>query len=263
VSAAAKHAHASAAAAQRPAAAPDASVWVAASAGTGKTKVLTDRVLSLLLHGTPPSRILCLTFTKAAAAEMANRLSQRLARWAIIEDTDLTKELRDLFGATPAPEMAERARQLFAHVLDAPGGMKIQTIHAFCQSLLGRFPLEAGIAPHAQVLDERSAAELQRRAREDVLALAQDETSGAHGTALAAAIAEISVHAQEDSFAELIAKLIGERARLTRLIDRHGGSEGLVTAIYRVLGLAPDTTAAAPVPRMSSMVPVCAAPVRP
>lgn len=238
-------AHGRAATAQRPAAAPDASVWVGASAGTGKTKVLTDRVLSLLLHGTPPARILCLTFTKAAAAEMANRLSQRLARWAIIADADLTEELSDLFGAAPAPEMAERARQLFAHVLDAPGGMKIQTIHAFCQSLLGRFPLEAGIAPHFQVLDERSAAELQRRAREDVLALAQDQTSGEHGTTLAAAIAEISAHAQEDSFAELIGKLIGERARLTRLIDRHGGSESVVAAIYRVLGLAPDATARA------------------
>ncbi len=245
MSAAAKRAHGHAATAQRPAAAPDASVWVAASAGTGKTKVLTDRVLSLLLHGTPPARILCLTFTKAAAAEMANRLSQRLARWAIIEDTDLTQELSDLFGAPPASEMAGRARQLFARVLDAPGGMKIQTIHAFCQSLLGRFPLEADIAPHFQVLDDRSAAELQQRAREEVMAAAYDTDGGAHGAALASAIADVSVHAQEEGFAELIAKLIGERARLTRLIDGYGGSEGLVAAVFRALGLDPDATAAA------------------
>ncbi|HEX9789532.1 MAG TPA: double-strand break repair helicase AddA [Kiloniellales bacterium] len=242
---AAKDAHAQAAAAQRPAAAPEASVWVAASAGTGKTKVLTDRVLSLLLHGTAPARILCLTYTKAAATEMANRLSQRLARWAISGDGDLAEELRDLFNSAPDADTLARARQLFARVLDAPGGIKIQTIHAFCQSLLARFPLEAGLAPHFQVLDERSAAELQRQAREEVLAAASEPG----GAALAEAIAEVAVYAQDESFAELIGKLIGEHARLRRLTDRHGGSEGLIAAIYDALGLAPGATAAAEVQR--------------
>ncbi|HSR72720.1 MAG TPA: UvrD-helicase domain-containing protein, partial [Kiloniellales bacterium] len=156
---------AGAAAAQRPAAQPARSLWVAASAGTGKTKVLTDRVLSLMLHGTPPGRILCLTFTKAAAAEMANRLAQRLGRWATADDATLTEEIAGLLGHAPDAETLVRGRRLFARVLDAPGGMKILTIHAFCQSLLRRFPLEAGIAPHFQVLDERSAGEMLVQAR--------------------------------------------------------------------------------------------------
>ena len=150
---------------QRRAANPQRSVWVSASAGTGKTKVLTDRVLSLLLAGTSPHRILCLTFTRAAAAEMAIRINRALAGWAIAGDEDLTKQLEALTGSTPDADTIRRARPLFAQVLDVPGGMKIQTIHSFCESLLGRFPLEAGIAPHFEVMDERDATEGQAEAR--------------------------------------------------------------------------------------------------
>ena len=226
--------------AQRRAADPAASVWVAASAGTGKTKVLTDRVLSLMLHGTAPARILSLTFTKAAAAEMANRLAQRLGRWAIMTEASLAAELATLLGAPPDDDMLARARALFARVLDAPGGMKIQTIHAFCQSLLGRFPLEAGIAPHFQVLDERSAAEMLEQAREEVLATAQggdgeDETA----QALVAALAEITLHAQEQGFAELMAALTRERGRLKRLLRDHGDIAGLEDAVFRIMEVDP------------------------
>lgn len=225
MNAAAQRARSQAAAAQRPAADPAASVWVGASAGTGKTKVLTDRVLSLMLHGTAPSRILCLTFTKAAAAEMANRLADRLARWAVIPDTLLSDELFNILGRRADPEMQARARELFARVLDAPGGMKIQTIHAFCQSLLARFPLEAGIAPHFQVLDERSAAEMLREAREAALA----------DPAMAEFVSEVSVHAQEQSLAELLAELVRERGRIARLFAN--GFDAAEAAIYRVLGV--------------------------
>jgi ATP-dependent helicase/nuclease subunit A len=225
MNAAAQRARSQAAAAQRPAADPAASVWVGASAGTGKTKVLTDRVLSLMLHGTAPSRILCLTFTKAAAAEMANRLAGRLARWAVIRDADLGDELFDILGRRADPDMQARARELFARVLDAPGGMKIQTIHAFCQSLLARFPLEAGIAPHFQVLDERSAAEMLREAREAALA----------DPALAGDVSEVSVHAQEQSLAELLAELVRERGRIARLMAN--GFDAAEAAIYQVLGV--------------------------
>jgi ATP-dependent helicase/nuclease subunit A len=214
-------------AAQRPAAEPGNSVWVAASAGTGKTKVLTDRVLSLMLHGTPPARILCLTFTKAAAAEMSNRLAGRLARWATMAAEDLVEELGALLDDPSEPAVLARARELFARVLDAPGGMKIVTIHAFCQSLLGRFPLEARVAPHFQVLDERSAAEMLKEAREDVLTRSGDDENPA--------IAEVAVYAQEQSFQELMANLIRDRARLRRLIDRPGGLTGLRAAIFRAL----------------------------
>ena len=116
---------------QRSASDPECSVWVGASAGTGKTKVLTDRVLRLMLAGTQPSRILCLTFTKAAAAEMSIRINNTLAQWATLPDARLETNLADLTGARPDADMRTRARRLFAQVVDCPGGMKIQTIHAF------------------------------------------------------------------------------------------------------------------------------------
>ena len=122
--------------AQRRAADPSASVWVSASAGSGKTKVLTDRVLALLLSGTEAHRILCLTFTKAAAAEMANRISRELAIWTVAEPQDLTDRLSRLLGTVPNRALIRTARRLFAEVLDTPGGLKIQTIHSFCESLL-------------------------------------------------------------------------------------------------------------------------------
>jgi len=143
--------HQIAAHAQRLAAHPKHSAWVAASAGSGKTKVLTDRVLNLLLEGCAPERLLCLTFTKAAAAEMANRVRVRLGEWAIASEADLETSLFQLTGAPPSPEACTRARMLFSLILDAPGGLKIQTIHSFCQSLLKRFPLEAGLSPFFKV----------------------------------------------------------------------------------------------------------------
>jgi len=228
-----------AAASQRQAADPEASVWVAASAGTGKTKVLTDRVLSLMLAGTPPAKILCLTFTKAAAAEMSNRLSDRLADWATAADDKLAGWLETLTGQAPDAATMRRARQLFAQVLDAPGGMKIQTIHAFCQHLLARFPLEAGVAPHAQVLDERSAQEMLRAAREEVLARA----GAGEDPHLAAALADVTSRVNDQDFAELIQHLIAERGRLLRLIDDAGGIDALIDRTYAALGLDRGTTA--------------------
>src|SRR5579862_1301870 len=178
----------------------DASVWVAASAGTGKTKVLTDRVLALLLHDSAPSRLLCLTFTKAAAAEMANRINQRLAQWAVEADGKLAQEIQALTGAMPDRDRLDAARRLFARVLDAPGGMTIATIHAFCQSLLRRFPLEAGVPPHFELMDERSSGEALEAARAAVL----DQARSGAAPELAAALAEIVLHAHEASFADLL-----------------------------------------------------------
>ncbi|MEX0814108.1 MAG: double-strand break repair helicase AddA, partial [Dongiaceae bacterium] len=228
-----------AARAQLRAADPQASVWVAASAGTGKTKVLTDRVLSLLLSGTDPGRILCLTFTKAAAAEMANRVAERLAAWAAADDAKLDEALCELTGRDPDDERRRLARRLFARVLDTPGGMKIQTLHAFCQSLLRRFPLEAAIAPHFEVLDERSAAELMTDAREAVLGRARDGDDAA----LAAALAGVTAQVAEPEFAELMRALTLERGRIERLLARPGGVAGVVAAVRRLLGVAPGETA--------------------
>ena len=154
---------------QRLAADPALSAWVTASAGTGKTHVLTDRVLRLLLMDCPPERILCLTFTKAAAAEMANRLHDRLGQWAIASDEGLRQDLVDLTGLDYHDQTLDLARRLFARVLDAPGGLKVQTIHSFCEALLRRFPLEARIAPHFQVMDERQAADVLGAALQTVL----------------------------------------------------------------------------------------------
>src|SRR5260221_12274738 len=200
------------------------SVWVAASAGTGKTKVLTDRGPNLMLRGSNPGRILCLTFTKAAAAEMANRINNRLSDWATLGDGALAQELLALTGMLPDRALMEDARRLFARVLDTPGGMKILTIHAFCQSLLRRFPIEADIAPHFEVMDERNAAEILGEAREAVLATARSGSD----PELAEALAEVTLHLPEQGFAELLAALSLERPRLQRPVprDRRAGPAG-------------------------------------
>ena len=229
---------------QARAADPDSSIWVAASAGTGKTKVLTDRVLSLMLAGTPPERLLCLTFTKAAAAEMATRIARRLADWAIAEDAKLAERLGQLLGRAPGDAETLLARQLFARVLDAEGGLKIQTIHAFCQSLLGRFPLESRVAPHFQVLDERSAAELLAAAREAVLARSAADPAGA----TAEALVTLAGLLDETRFTEVLAELTRERGRFTRQVERLGLA-GLVAAVNARLdigrGEAPEGVLAA------------------
>jgi ATP-dependent helicase/nuclease subunit A len=221
---------------QRKAADRHQSVWVAASAGTGKTKVLTDRVLNLLLGGTPPERILCLTFTKAAAAEMANRLNARLSLWTTATDMELRGDIESITGTVPEPALYESARQLFARVLDTPGGMRILTIHAFCQSVLRRFPLEAGIAPQFEVMDERSAAELLREAQLRLLETARNESHGP----LAEALATVTGHIHELGFVELLGALTGERGRLARHLRLAGGLEAYLAGLARRLGVKPE-----------------------
>ena len=154
---------------QRIVSTPDLSAWVSASAGSGKTKVLTDRALRLMLAGAQPDRILCLTFTKAAAAEMANRIINRLSLWAAASQDALREDLSGMGAFNPTPEMLARAATLFATVVDAPGGLKVQTVHSFCQSALERFPVEAGVPPGFAALDERAAADLLREARDGML----------------------------------------------------------------------------------------------
>jgi ATP-dependent helicase/nuclease subunit A len=227
-----------ASAAQQRAAKREHSVWVAASAGTGKTKVLTDRVLNLLLGGTTPSRILCLTFTKAAAAEMANRLNERLSRWAIIPDSKLAEEIEAITGALPDEPLRALARRLFAEVLDAPGGMRILTIHAFCQSLLRRFPLEAGIPPQFEVMDDRAAAEMLAEAQAAILNQIRDQPT----SALAGALERMTYYANEDQFAKLMRALTSERGRLAALVDNAGSLDAYLARLKRTLKLAPDDT---------------------
>ena len=225
---------------QRDAADPTASVWVAASAGTGKTKVLTDRVLSLMLGGSPPTRILCLTFTRAAAAEMANRLHERLSRWAVLPEGELSAELQALLGRLPDQALIDHARRLFATVLDAPGGLGIETIHAFCQSLLRRFPVEAGVPPHFQLLDERAAGELLANVREEVLAAAREGSVPELGPA----VATLARRVGEARFWTLLDLIASARARFRRLLDEAGGVGEILARLARRLDLAPTTTEA-------------------
>ncbi len=217
---------------------PAVSAWVGASAGTGKTHVLTGRVLRLMISGTTPDKILGLTFTKAAAAEMSNRIQARLARWATMAEAGLVAELSELQGMPPEPDQMIRARKLFAQVLDVPGGLKIQTIHAFCQSLLGRFPIEAGQAPHFEVLDDRTAAEYLRSARDAILMEARAQARGP----LARALARISERGTENTFTTLIGELIRERAHLGRLLGHFTTLPGLEVATRRALGLEASAT---------------------
>jgi len=154
---------------QKTASDPGRHIWLSASAGTGKTQVLAARVWRLLLNGTDPGAILCLTFTKAGAAEMSERITSRLARWVRASDTELAADLEAL-GENISPAGREKARQLFAKVLDAPGGgIRIQTIHSFCQSLLAAFPMEADLVPGFRPLDQREEAVLAREALAEML----------------------------------------------------------------------------------------------
>jgi ATP-dependent helicase/nuclease subunit A len=166
--------------AQHQAANPHTSVWLAASAGTGKTKVLVDRLSRLLLAGVPPHRLLCLTFTNVGAAEMVDRMQQRLTRWYALPPAQLTQELTQLLGHAPTPEQATTAAQLLDQVIDPQGGgassqsgqgwMNIRTIHSFCQSLLQQFAFEAGLPPGFSLLDDQESGRLRTQALQELLA---------------------------------------------------------------------------------------------
>ena len=214
---------------QSRAANPDQSVWVAANAGTGKTKVLTDRVLRLLLAGADPAHILCITYTKAAAAEMQNRIQKTLAQWVALSDEALRERLAMLLHPAKPDAATERlARQLFARVLDAPDGMRIQTFHSFCMSLLRRFPLEAGIHPHAQQMDDRSAKLLVQEAKQRIFARASEP-----GTQLHAAFAYLLTEKSEFGLGDLLQKMIGARRKLEA--NSPGGIDALIERMYSEL----------------------------
>jgi ATP-dependent helicase/nuclease subunit A len=211
-------------AAQRQASDPRVSAFVGASAGSGKTKLLTDRLLRLMLRGASPGRLLCLTFTKAAAAEMATRLNQRLGHWAVAEDATLMEELRGLLGRAPNGEERDRARRLFAEVLELPGGMRIATLHAFAQSVLRGFPLEAGLAPGFSVLEEMDAAAQLAAARDAAL----PETAEA---------ARLATLTDAKGIAKLLEGLRRDEAKLREALRQ--GPEALAARLERKLGLMP------------------------
>ena len=198
---------------------PGASTWLAANAGSGKTRVLTDRVARLLLDGVSPQHILCLTYTKAAASEMQNRLFRRLGEWAMQGDDALRASLSALGHAEHFDERAlSRARTLFARAIDTPGGLRIQTIHSFCASLLRRFPIEAGVSPFFTEMDDRAARLLQEEVVEQI-------AEGADADALRA----VADHFTGEDFPALAQEIVRHRNALGR---PRGAAE-----VWRMFGL--------------------------
>ncbi|MBU6475993.1 MAG: UvrD-helicase domain-containing protein, partial [Alphaproteobacteria bacterium] len=222
---------------------PQRSVWVGASAGTGKTKVLIDRVLRLMLprnSGEPatlPGKILCLTFTKTAAAEMSNRIYESLSKWSVMPEADLHVALESLIGVPPSVAIAEEARRLFARVLDTPGGLKIMTIHSFCQSVLKRFPIEAGLPPHFEMMDEQDAVEYLTRCLHSISEEARDNPAAP----LALAFNELALHLDAAAMSGLMQQIMSKRSLLTEILKHHGDGEGraerAISALYRHLHL--------------------------
>lgn len=203
---------------QQKASNPLSSVWVAASAGSGKTKVLTDRVLNLLLLNGQPEKLLCLTFTKTAAAEMSNRINDVLKSWVVMSDEKLAEEIEKLSGDYADSELLDKARRLFALSLEAPGGMKIMTIHSFCQSVLKRFPLEADVSPNFEVMDDTTSNEMLNRLLHEAF----------KNPALQKDVAYLSGELDETSFMKIFKEILGHRSALMQLKERIPSLETLI-----------------------------------
>ncbi|MEQ9690198.1 MAG: double-strand break repair helicase AddA [Bauldia litoralis] len=225
--------------AQADASNPRASAWVSANAGAGKTFVLSQRVIRLLLAGTDPSRILGLTFTRAAAEEMAKLVFDRLSAWTTLPDTKLATEITRVEGRRPDAATLAEARRLFARALETPGGLKIQTIHAFCERLLHQFPFEANVAGHFEVLDERDSQVFSDTARRTVLARAAEDRDGPLGQALTAVLAAGSDFAQELAIKEFVDK----RDKVRAWIVRAGSLDDALAELRERLGVGPADTA--------------------
>jgi ATP-dependent helicase/nuclease subunit A len=220
-------------AAQARASDPKASAWVSANAGSGKTHVLAQRVLRLLLGGAPPSRILCLTFTKAAAANMAERVFKTLAQWTRLSDEALGAAIVKAGAAQPDAARLAFARRLFARAIETPGGLKIQTIHAFCERLLHLFPFEANVAAGFRVIEERDAARLLARAQTDALAALSAEPDDERR------LAALAREAGADGFDRLLREALGLRGAIADAVAYWGDVARYGEALAASLGLAP------------------------
>jgi ATP-dependent helicase/nuclease subunit A len=213
---------------------PRTSAWVSANAGSGKTHVLTQRVLRLLLDRTPPAQILCLAYTKAAAANMAERIFGQLAGWTSLGDEALAKAIVDCGASAPEPRDLAFARQLFARTIETPGGLKIQTLHAFAERLLRLFPFEANVPAHFKVIDESESKLLLTEARDTALAA----LSGAPGRAGALELVarECGAHAFGDLLKEAVSRSEAFRS--------HADALAYAAALSGFIGLAPEDTTA-------------------
>jgi ATP-dependent helicase/nuclease subunit A len=230
---------------------PKISAFVTANAGSGKTSTLVNRVARLLLRNVKPEAILCVTFTKAAAAEMQSRLFKTLGDWAVMDDAELTAKLSAI---DERPSNLSLARALFARALETPGGLKIQTIHAFCEKLLKRFPLEAGVPASFQVLEDQAAREASARARDEVARFALEDPDGPLGKAYARFAVELDHH----GFLEMFGDFETRRTAIQAYARTSSERDGVAADVWRACGFeAPEAAddirnAAAAPPRLEA-----------
>ena len=217
---------------------PGYSAWVSANAGSGKTHVLAQRVIRLLLAGVDPARILCITFTKAAAANMANKVFQELRGWTLLDDAALDGAMKAAGVKRIDAKVRTRARQLFALALDTPGGLKVQTIHAFCTQLLHLFPFEADVPARFEVLDEATETQMLGRLVLDVLLEAAEAPDSALGRALQHAM----LAAADQTFQDMLREVIRLRDPLMGWVAEAGGVTEAMAQLARALGVRPDET---------------------
>src|ERR1700735_1902917 len=168
---------------------PAASAFVSANASSRKNHALVQRVIRLLLSGVAPEKILCITFTKAAAANMAERVFTTLGHWVTLDDAALDEAIRDAGVPNPNAKLRKVARELFAKALETPGGLKVQTIHALCTRLLQQFPFEANVPARFAVLDDRDQTDMMERANLKVFLVAARAPDSVLGRALQTAMA--------------------------------------------------------------------------
>ncbi len=223
-------------AAQGRASDPAASSFVSANAGSGKTHVLVQRVIRLLLADVPPEKILCITFTKAAAANMAERVFSTLGHWVALDDAALDLAIREVGLAHPTSHLRAKARKLFASALETPGGLKVQTIHALCTRLLQQFPFEANVPARFAVLDDRDQAEMMERANLRVFLEASRDPHSATGRALLTAMAS----AADVTFKDVVREACLSRDHFMRWTDAAGGAEAAAVQVAAALGVSAE-----------------------
>lgn len=213
---------------------PENSAWVFASAGSGKTRILTNRVLRLLLTDIPANKILCLTFTNAGAKEMQQRIAQTLSSWAVFSDEELENNLREISGENPSSLQIKKARSLLIKILDSDAPVKVQTIHSFCQFLIKSFPFEANIKPNFELLDENSEKLLLKEAQNNLrkTALLDEKT--------AAIISEIHSKIDEERLSELVGKILDKKEQLLFLKENFFNQENIAQEIFKKLGVKKD-----------------------
>jgi ATP-dependent helicase/nuclease subunit A len=214
---------------------PTASAFVSANAGSGKTHVLVQRVIRLLLSGVPPEKILCITFTKAAAANMAERVFSTLGHWVTLDDDALNAAIREAGLPQPNAKLRLRARELFACALETPGGLKVQTIHALCTRLLQQFPFEANVPARFSVLDDRDQTEMMERANLAVLLDASRDPDSAAGRSLNIAMAS----AADVTFKDVVREACLSRDHFMAWTDTAGNADAAARQISAALGVDP------------------------